>query len=109
MTASCDEFLERASSGGNDVDRQPDFIEHLKSCARCREEAPAILAAARAIRATPEALAGHPAADLIVALALDPGADDLEVHRPVMEHVVSCATCVAEVQEVRSAEHKRLS
>jgi bacterioferritin-associated ferredoxin len=109
MTASCDEFLERASSGGNDVDRQPDFIAHLERCAQCREEAPAILAAARAIRATPEALGGHPAADLIAAVALDPGAQDLEVHRPVVEHVASCATCAAEVREVRSAEQQRLS
>jgi hypothetical protein len=106
----CDDILELVTSGEKDVEVRPEFIEHLKGCARCRDEAPALLAAARAIRAAPvEALAGHPASDQIVALAMDPEAAALEVNRRVAEHVTGCATCTAELQEVRRAEQKRTS
>lgn len=107
---TCDDILELVSSGEKDVEGRPEFIEHLKGCARCRDEAPALLSAARAIRAaSPEALAGHPASDQIVALAMDSEAAALDVNRHVADHVAGCATCTAEIQEVRRAEQKRLS
>ncbi len=106
----CNDILELVTSAEKDVEGRPEFIEHLKGCAQCRDEAPALLAAARAIRAAPvEALAGHPASDQIVALAMDPEAAALDVNRRVAEHVTGCATCSAELQEVRRAEHDRLS
>ncbi len=108
MTVICDDILELVSSGEQGVENRPEFIDHLRGCARCRDEAPALLAAARAIRAAPAAaLVGHPATDQIVALALDPDAAALDVNRSAAEHVTGCATCTAEVQEVRRAEQKR--
>lgn len=107
---NCDDILELVSSGEQDVDSRPELIEHLKGCARCRDEAPALLAAVRTIRAAPaEALAGHSASEQIVALALDPDAASLDVNRDLVEHVTGCATCSAELQEVRRAEQKRMS
>lgn len=107
---NCDDVLELVSAGGPDVDGRPEFVEHLKGCPRCRDEAPALLAAARAIRAAPAgALAGHPASEQIVALAIDPEAAALAVNHGLVEHVTGCATCSAELQEVRRAEQKRLS
>jgi hypothetical protein len=106
----CDDILELVRSGEKDVERRPEFIEHLQACARCREEAMALLAAARAIRAAPEgALAGHPSSDQIVTLALDPDAAALDINRPLAVHVAGCATCKAELDEVRRAEQSRLS
>src|SRR5262245_12644190 len=108
MILTCDDVLEGASSGEKGFDERPGVLEHLKGCARCREEALAILATARAIRGgPPSAFAGHASSDLIVAIAMGPGAPGLEVDRGVAEHVESCATCTAEVREVRQAEQRR--
>src|SRR5262245_20030902 len=105
----CDVILELVMSGERDAEGRPEFVEHLKGCARCRDEAPVLLAAARVIRATPvEALAGHPASELIVALAMDSGGDGGEIDRRMAEHVSGCATCTAELQEVRRAEQRRM-
>jgi len=110
MTMTCDDVLEVASSGEKGFDGRPDLLEHLSGCARCRDEAPAILATARAIRGlSTSAFTGHPSSDRIVAIAMGPGAPGLEVERGVAEHVEGCATCTAEVREVRRAEQKRLS
>src|SRR5262245_13984457 len=107
---SCDEFVEMISSGEKDVERRPEFVEHLKSCDRCRDEAPALLAAARAIRAAPmEALAGHLTSDQIVTLAIESEAGALDIHRRATEHLAVCPTCKAELLEVRRAEEKRMS
>jgi hypothetical protein len=107
---SCDDILEMISSGERDVEGRPEFVEHLKSCDRCRDEAPALLAAVRAIRATPvDALAGHLTSDQIVTLAIDPEAAALDIHRRATEHLAVCPTCTAELQEVRRAEEKRMS
>src|SRR5262249_23942646 len=105
----CDVILELIMSGERDVEGRQEFVEHLKGCARCRDEAPVLLAAARAIRVTPvEALAGHPASELIVTLAMDSGGTGGDVDRWVSEHVSGCATCTAELQEVRRAEQRRM-
>jgi hypothetical protein len=107
---SCDDILEMISSGQEDVERRPEFVEHLKSCDGCRDEAPALLAAARAIRAVPvDALAGHLTSDQIVTLAIDPEAAALEIHRSATEHLAVCPTCAAELKEVRRAEERRVS
>ncbi|HEU5179501.1 MAG TPA: hypothetical protein VFW45_01815 [Candidatus Polarisedimenticolia bacterium] len=108
MTRTCDDILERAAAGDASVESLPEFIEHLKICARCGREAPVLLAAVRAIRAAPAAaLEGHPPSDQIVALALAPEAGMLEVDPGAAEHVAACAICAAEVKEVRRAEEVR--
>lgn|GEM_PF-2717036 len=107
---NCDDLLELASSGDQDVEGLPEYLDHLDACARCRDEAPALLAAARAIRAAPPSVfAGHPASEQIVMLALNPEDASLDVHRQVAEHVSHCPTCAAELAEVRRAEQKRVS
>src|SRR5262245_38802747 len=110
MTLTCDEILELLSAGEAGIESRPEYMNHLRGCARCRQEAPALLSAVRAIRSAPaEAIAGHPASDQIVALAMDPDAAALEVNRSAAEHVSGCATCAAEIQEVRRAEQRRMS
>src|SRR5262245_34577619 len=107
---SCDDIFEMISSGEKDVERRPEFIEHLKSCNRCSDEAPALLAAARAIRAAPvDALAGHLTSDEIVTLAIDPEAAALDIHRRATVHLAVCPTCAADLNEVRRAEERRVS
>src|SRR5262245_7201075 len=107
---SCDDIFEMISSGEKDVERRPEFVEHLKSCDRCRDEAPALVAAARVIRAAPvDALAGHLTSGQVVTLAIGPEAAALDSHRRATEHLAVCPTCTAELKEVRRAEESRVS
>ena len=102
------ELLDGLERGTLDPESRAKVDDHLKACAECRDLAEIYASARVALEEEAAWERGHPPADLLVSLSLEP--DELlpDERERAESHLNRCASCRGEMSRVRNADGEAL-